>query len=56
MIVDIVETGTILKRKWIGSLRRSLPIISKNGSESGKPEDGTRTNQQDHRCTKEDLG
>ena len=45
-----------LKRKWIGSLRRSLPIISKNGSESGKPEDGTRTNQQDHRCTKEDLG
>ena len=34
-----------LKRKWIGSLRRSLPIISKNGSESGKPEDGTGTNQ-----------
>ena len=56
VIVDIVETGTTLKRKWIGSLRRSLPIISKNGSESGKPEDGTRTNQQDHRCTKEDLG
>lgn len=56
VIVDIVETGTTIKRKWIGSLRRSLPIISKNGSESGKPEDGTRTNQQDHRCTKEDLG
>ena len=28
VIVDIVETGTT-KRKWIGSLRRSLPIIRK---------------------------
>ena len=43
VIVDIVETRNNLKRKWIGSLRRSLPIISKNGSESGKPEDGTGT-------------
>ena len=56
--LDVINLGAedFIKRKWIGSFRRSLPIICKNGSESGKPEDGTGTNQQDHRCTKEDLG
>ena len=52
VIVDIVETGTTLKENGLEVLEE----VCKNGSESGKPEDGTRTNQQDHRCTKEDLG
>ena len=45
VIVDIVETGTTLKRKRTRGLRRGLPTICKNGSKSGKPEDGTGTNQ-----------